>query len=83
MQAGLEKQWDEHEKIEWYLAQIAVTIERLFMEHPDKLQVADRLLNFGSGQAPPKVEEEEEAIVPAMDPSKAYWLGWLGVKVEE
>lgn len=94
MLVAKEKRFDRHDKIDWYLAQIAVVIERLFMDHPEELEIAHRLIKFGVKDMPQKDEDEEdeeevsvtEALFgprnPDFDPEKAFWFARLGINPE-
>lgn len=82
----MDAEWDEHTKQDWYFAQIAAVIERLFMEDPSKLPVEDKLIKFGMKDKMPKKDEDEiedDTPPPVFDVDKQFWLARLGITLEE
>lgn len=79
--AYLERQWNEHTKLDYYLAQIALEIRRM-RPKPEKAKLAHYLLRFKTrGSAPEKTEEPQDENQPTEKPPsimKSFFLGVFG-----
>jgi hypothetical protein len=69
---------DRHEKLHFYLAQIACEVRRSYIKHPRQAKLGDFLLKFANpDDARPKTEAE---IAHMCAVSRASWLAYAGVK---
>lgn len=69
---------DRHEKLHFYLAQIACEVRRSYIKHPRQAKLGDFLLKFASAEDNRPMTEAELAHKIAV--SRASWLAYAGVK---
>lgn len=70
---------DRHEKLHFYLAQIACEVRRSYIKHPRQAKLGDFLLKFANpddaDRPPTQAELAHRCAV-----SRASWLAYAGVK---
>lgn len=71
--AYFETEWEQREKTDYYMAQVALEIRRSKMEDPNKIQLSDMLLKF----------EKPETGYERMMRSKRTWADLLGIEIPE
>lgn len=69
---------DRHEKLHFYLAQIACEVRRSYIKHPRQAKLGDFLLKFANPDENRVLTEAELAHKCAV--SRATWLAYAGVK---
>ena len=75
----LDQQMKTHQKMDYYLAQIAMEVRRTIMKHPGRTKIKEFLLKFtsqGVSPSPPKTEDELEQ---RMNKSKSFWRALIGL----
>lgn len=87
--AYLERKWNEHTKLDYYLAQIAFEIRRM-RPKAERAKLEHYLLKFKlRGEPPTKVEEPddeaaaEKAARTSSSTMKAFFLGMFGRPVNK
>lgn len=77
----IEEEWNEHSKLDYYLARICFEIYRLnfILGGEPKLEAEDFLLKFSNEKAKPKREMTEEDRRKTLDASKAKWFAFVGL----
>lgn len=72
--AYLDEQWNQPNRTDHYLMQIARDVKRVLSRHPGKIQLDDSKLTFEQKADKPKQTKEQAAAV-----SKAAWMGRVGM----
>jgi len=73
--AWLDKQWNQPDRTDNYLMQIAAEVRRGNLKNPSKLEVKDMRLKFESPQ--PKAKRDAAQVAAR---AKSKWFGFLKIK---
>ena len=76
----LELQENEHQKQDYYFAQISTDIRRIFSEDPKKIKIEDALLEFASPETKKKKPETQKQIDAKTKNHKNFFAVLLGIK---
>lgn len=71
----LDREESQHDKMDYYLAQIAAEVRRSYVEKPKKVRIQDLMLKFE--QPSPKKEMDLDSMTRS---HKQFWFASLGLK---
>lgn len=72
----LNNQWNEPDKKDYYLMQIAQEVRRVLSKSPSKIKLKDFLIKFKQGRREPVAKKPDNKTLAQW--AKAKWLGLVG-----